>query len=292
MTRDLPDNNLQAATRISSHLPGLLLDAERVAHTFMRGVHGRRKVGQGETFWQFRPYQPGDASRDIDWRQTAKRDETFTRQLEWEASQTVWLYRDASASMDYTSSPKWRSKKDYAEILLLALSIIALAGGEQVALLGTDLKPQAHDRAIERVYEYLPRQSALSEGVRPVAAGGQVILLGDFYMPPEQLAQFCSGLAQRRVSGLLVQICDPAEETLPFHGRVRFHDAENPDAGETIPDVDAVRAAYIERFLAHRAAIAEMTQQLGWHFAALRTDEAPEAALTRLHDILLAKRQA
>src|ERR1035437_10591865 len=99
--------NLSRAGQMAGSL-GLLLEAEKVAHSFMKGVHGRRRVGTGEAVWQFRPWQPGDARRDIDWRQTAKRDEAFVRQTEWEAAQTVWLYRDASASMDFGI------KKDYA----------------------------------------------------------------------------------------------------------------------------------------------------------------------------------
>src|SRR4051812_10756069 len=123
-----PDNLLHAGL-LAGHLPGLLLEAEKVAHSFMRGTHGRRRVGGGESFWQFRPWQAGDSSRDIDWRQTAKRGDAFVRQTEWEAAQTVWLYRDASASMEY------HGKKDYAEILLLALAMVLLNGGEQAGLL-------------------------------------------------------------------------------------------------------------------------------------------------------------
>lgn len=290
MTESLQDR-LQAAASLAADLPGLLLEAEKVAHTFMRGVHGRRRTGQGETFWQFRPYQQGDSSRDIDWRQSGKRDDTFTRQLEWEASQTVWMYRDASASMDYRSSGRLRTKREYAELLLLSLSMIILSGGEQVGLLGTDLRPQTHDRAIEKIFEYLPRQTAMAETGRPVSAGGQVILIGDFYMPPEQLAAFCGNLAQRRVSGLLVQLCDPAEETLPFRGRVIFEDAEAPGRTHTIGEVDAVRARYLERFQAHRAALSAAAAACGWHFAAVRTDEKPDAVLTRLHDVLSVRKQ-
>ena len=54
--------------------PGLLLAAERVAATVAQGVHGRRRVGQGEAFWQFRSYQPGDAATRIDWRASARSD--------------------------------------------------------------------------------------------------------------------------------------------------------------------------------------------------------------------------
>ena len=52
----------QSAETLSQRLPALLVEAERVAATVAAGVHGRRRTGMGETFWQFRQYQPGDAT--------------------------------------------------------------------------------------------------------------------------------------------------------------------------------------------------------------------------------------
>ena len=94
------------AEQLASTLPPLLVAADRVAATVAQGVHGRRRVGQGETFWQFRQYQPGDAPQRIDWRESAKSQRLFVRETEWEAAQSVWLWRDTSASMDYGSSAR------------------------------------------------------------------------------------------------------------------------------------------------------------------------------------------
>lgn len=289
MTRHEGDN-LATAARLSGNVPGLLLQAEKIAHTVMRGVHGRRRVGQGETFWQFRDYQPGDSSRDIDWRQTAKREDAFVRQLEWEASQTVWLYRDGSESMQYRSAQKLPYKKDYAEVLLLALAMIILDGGEQVGLLGTDIAPQAHAGAVERLYQHLPMQKDMAEYGRPVAARSQMLLLSDFLMSVEDVTRFCAPLAAKHVGGILIQINDPAEEELPFEGRMRFHDMEDKNATPlNIPQVEAIRSAYHEKFQAHRMALEKAAAGLGWQFMALRTDESPEAALTLLYHLLSVK---
>lgn len=281
-------DNLGIASRLAGNLPVLLLRAEKVAHGFMRGLHGRRRTGHGETFWQFRAYQPGDSSRDIDWRQTAKRDEVFVRQLEWEAAQAVWLHRDASPSMDFRSSHAVRAKKDYAEILLLALSMVLLNGGEQAGLLGTDLAPQAHAGAVSRLAESLARQDALLER-RRIVADSHVVLFGDFYGGIESLASFCLNLAERGVRGLLVQVCDPAERDLPFHGRVKFLDMADSEA-LTIPQVDAVRAEYLNRFSAHRQSLMDMTTGFGWDFLHAATDEKEEAVLARIYDLMAAKR--
>jgi len=283
-------DNMTQAAHLAGDLPGLLLQAEKIAHTVMRGVHGRRRVGQGETFWQFREYQVGDSTRDVDWRQTAKRDAVFVRQLEWEASQTVWLYRDASESMQYRSAPKLPYKKDYAEVLLLALAMIILDGGEQVSLLGTTLAPQAHAGAAQRLHDYLPSQKEFDAPGRSIAARSQMILLSDFYFPLERVKAFCAPLAEKEVRGLMVQITDPAEETLPFTGRIKFHDIENgKSAPVTVEQVDAIRAEYMEKFAAHRAALADMARSFGWRLLTASTTDKPEALLAQIYDLLSAK---
>ncbi|MEE8544373.1 MAG: DUF58 domain-containing protein, partial [Alphaproteobacteria bacterium] len=62
----------QQAELLAATLPPLLVAAERVAATVAQGVHGRRRVGSGETFWLFRGYQPGVSATMFDWRQSAK----------------------------------------------------------------------------------------------------------------------------------------------------------------------------------------------------------------------------
>ncbi len=275
-----PMDNLSKAGKIAGNL-GLLLKAERVAHAVMKGMHGRRRTGTGETFWQFRPWASGDARRDIDWRQSAKRDDVFIRQTEWEAAQTVWLWRDGSASMDFGV------KKEYAETLLLALGIVFLNGGEQAGLLGTGLAPQTGTPAIQRLFEALSTQTELAESARPVAAFSHVILISDFYFPLDALRDFCASLAARHVTGTLVQVFDPAEKDLPYKGRVRFEDIEGLDMDAAdIPQVEAVRAAYTQKFSAHQAALGEMARRFGWHFAAFSTGTKPEVSLTQLCGVL------
>ncbi len=287
----MTDDNLSRAEHLAGKLPGLLLEADKVAHTFMKGLHGRRRVGQGEAFWQFRQYQPGDQRRDIDWRQSAKRDETFIRQTEWEASQTVWLYRDASDSMNYRGYKNLPTKKDYAEILLLALGIVILNGGEQVSLLGTNLAPQTTYNAIQRLYETLPVQTHLTQTGRPVAARSEVVLFSDFFFPIEQLTTYCEALALRNVKGYLVQVHCPSEKTLPFKGRMKFYDIENMGAEPVIlPQVEAVREQYEQKFISHQEALRAAAQSWGWRFTSADTSQRPEDVLGRLYNDLAVKK--
>jgi len=124
------------AEALGARLPPLVVAADRVAATVMQGVHGRRRSGQGDAFWQFRPFVTGDVPARIDWRQSAKSDRLFIRETEWEAAQTVALWRDASASMAWRSGPAVPPKRERAELLLVATASLLLRGGEQVRLVG------------------------------------------------------------------------------------------------------------------------------------------------------------
>src|SRR5439155_10397285 len=150
------------AEQTAAALPPLLVAAERVAVTVAQGVHGRRRVGQGETFWQFRQYEPGDAASRIDWRESAKSQRLYVRETEWEAAQSVWLWRDASPSMEYTSAGyvpggEWPTKRDRAELLLVALASLLVRGGERLTVLGSGMVPISGRIALSRVAELIGR---------------------------------------------------------------------------------------------------------------------------------------
>src|SRR5262249_35252748 len=119
------------AETLAASLPPLLVEAERVASTVAQGVHGRRRVGTGETFWQFRRFQTGDQSSDVDWRRSARSQHLFVRETEWEAAQSVYLWRDGSPSMNYASSGA--TKLQRAGVLALALGILLVEAGERIA---------------------------------------------------------------------------------------------------------------------------------------------------------------
>src|SRR3974390_2869979 len=109
----------ERAESLAATLPALQVAAERLASAVSLGVHGRRKAGMGETFWQFRRYSSQDSSTLIDWRQSAKSQHLFVREREWEAAETVWFWRDGSLSMRFAS--QGTKKNERAGLLTLAL---------------------------------------------------------------------------------------------------------------------------------------------------------------------------
>lgn len=280
------------AEQLGARLPPLLVAAERVAFTVSQGVHGRRRVGPGETFWQFRRYEPGDPLPSIDWRQTAKRENVYVRQTEWAAAQSVWLWRDRSASMDFKSHLAVATKAERAELLTLALASLLFRGGERVALLGTGA-PLSGQGAIERLArlmaEHAPHRGM--PGIENVPRHAQLVLMGDFLDPLETIGAAVRAYAARGVAGHVLQILDPAEETLPYDGRVLFEGSEG-EGRLLARRTERLREAYVNRLAAHREGLRALLRGAGWGFGVHLTDKPAEAALLSLYTALAAPRRA
>ncbi len=273
------------AELLAAPLPPLMVAAKRVASTVAQGVHGRRRVGQGETFWQFRRYQPGDSAPRVDWRQSAKSTHLYIRETEWEAAQSVWLWRDASASMDYASEPALPPKRRRAELLLLALSVLLVRGGERVAVLGSDLRPSAGRVVLTRIARMLedgePATASLPSP-EALPRHARVVLIGDFLSPLSETRAAIAAFDGLGVRGHMVQVLDPAEETLPFAGRVRFVGPE-AEGDALIGRAETAAADYARLMAAHQAELGLLARSAGWSFIRHRTDRPPETALLALY---------
>jgi len=273
------------AETLAAPLPPLMVAAKRVASTVAQGVHGRRRVGQGETFWQFRRYQQGDTIARIDWRRSAKSSHLYVRETEWEAAQSVWLWRDASASMDYASAPAFGSKRLRAELLLLALGVLLVRGGERIAVLGSGLRPSSGRIVLTRIAHMLEEGEPATPSLPAPEAlprHARVVLIGDFLSPLPEIKAALARFDGLGVRGHMVQVLDPAEETLPFAGRVRFVGPEAEGAA-LIGRAETAVGDYARAMAAHQAEIGLLARSAGWNFVRHRTDRPPETALLALY---------
>ncbi len=273
------------AEQAAARLPPLLVAAERVAATVAQGVHGRRRVGQGETFWQFRQYQAGDAASRIDWRESAKTERLYVRETEWEAAQSVWLWRDASASMDWTSGPSLPTKRRRADLLLLALAALLIRGGERVTLMGSGQLPANGRAVLTRLAATTEREGQAKANLpafESLPRHGQIVMIGDLLAPLPEIHALVSRFSGSGIRGHLVQVLDPAEETLPFDGRVRFEGLEGEEA-LLLSRVETVRDEYLDRLQRHRDGLAAIARAAGWSFGMHGTDRPPHTALLALY---------
>jgi uncharacterized protein (DUF58 family) len=278
------NGNLQyEAEALGASLPPLLVDAERLASAVSLGVHGRRKAGMGESFWQFRRYRPEDSSTAIDWRQSAKSQHLFVREREWEAAQSVWFWCDASPGMQFASARV--TKADRAKLIALALMSLLVRGGERVALFGDGHAPASSRAALRRIGHTLldlpPGDAALPPDAA-ITKNAQFVWLSDFLSPLNEIENTLRRLSRSAVAGQLVHIIDPAEEDFPFTGRTRFEDARGTES-EVIGRAETIAGAYRTRFKAHADAVGALARRLGWTYIAHRTDRSPQTALIALY---------
>ncbi|MFC7472956.1 DUF58 domain-containing protein [Dankookia sp. GCM10030260] len=285
------------AEALGARLPPLVVAADRVAATVLQGVHGRRRAGQGDAFWQFRPFLAGDTVGRIDWRQSAKSDRLFIRETEWEAAQTIALWSDASRSMEWVFSPDRPTKRDRADLLTAALGALALRGGERVRLIGGAGRSHAGRAGLTSLVETMTtvtKSRALPSPDHSLPRHARAVLIGDFMAPLPEIHAAVAALAAWPVRGHILQVLDPEEETLgegnrAYAGRVLF---EWGDAGQgggqaiLVPRVEEARPVYVERLRHHREGIAAIAAAAGWGFMTHHIDQPPQTALLALWQAL------
>ncbi len=271
---------------LADRLPELAMEGIRISQTVVHGVHGRRRAGPGETFWQFRQYQDGDTMQQIDWRRSGSSDHLFIREREWEAAHTVWLWPDISTSMAFNSHLSNTPKRDRSLVLMFALVEMLVRAGERTAMMGLTT-PSGSRKTTTRIAEMLSanlKQNGLLQSLPPqqrVSQFSSVVWISDFLDPIEGIARRIAELAASGSTGHLVQVLDPAEETLPYRGRCEFIGLEDStrwlsDRAETLRDV------YRQRLLAHRAAVQDLARKNGWSLLVHHTDRPASEPLLKL----------
>lgn len=286
--------NQQAdAERLVQALPALILSAEHLVNAFDMGVHGRRRAGTGEDFWQFKQYGPDDPVSRIDWRQSAKREHVYVRQKEQETAETVWIWRDSSPTLDFTSKGAEQSKMERATLLALALALSLSKSGEKFGLLGHDEKAATGPVNFNRFGDNLIRHEAPTLAHLATTEGmsnrSTVVLISDFLIEPAEISAAVRSFVARGCHGFLLHIADPAEVELPYEGRTRFLSLTDQDS-LTLGRVETVREEYQSLFSAHRREIATLAERMSWDYAFHRTDAPASEAFARLYNALTIRR--
>src|SRR6202140_2684565 len=121
---------------LAASMPRLILEARRIAATIIHGLHGRRRAGSGEDFWQYRRFVSGEAAARVDWRRSARDDHLYVREQEWESAHTVWIWPDRSPSMQFAFPLVRDTKLYFSLVVTLALAEILFGGGERFGIPG------------------------------------------------------------------------------------------------------------------------------------------------------------
>ncbi len=274
------------ALDLARRLPALALSARQAAASAQTGPHGRRRAGLGENFWQFRPFIPGEAAQNVDWRRSARDDRLYVREREWEAAQVLWVWADLSGSMNYYSPLATQSKLDRALILTLALADSAVRAGERAGWLGLTRLSSARNVVDSLAVALIAESRRNSEDfddlphAAPLRPREKAALIGDFLVNPADFAACLQRLASQGARGHAVMIYDPAEEAFPFSGQTEFYD----EAGDLLRAgrAEDYASIYRARLAAHREALSAAARAQGWTFALHSTARPASEALFNL----------
>ena len=272
----------------AARLPPLLARADHLAGTVLLGEHGRRRAGLGDDFWQYRPAQPGDSRRMIDHRRSARGDQQYVREREWQIAQSVMLWVDQGASMRFSSEDHLPAKADRARLLGLAVAILLVQGGERVGLTGTALPPRRGRNQILRLAEAFsvnaPADYAPPEH-RAMIPHARAVFISDFLGDIDEIERALTKAADRGVRGVLCQVLDPAEESFPFQGRTIFESVGGTLRHETLK-AGELRERYQARLAERRDRLGTLCRATGWRLGLHHTGESAQSALLWLYRAL------
>lgn len=272
----------------AQRLPALLAKAEHLAGAVLLGAHGRRRAGMGDDFWQYRPAQAGDSRRMIDHRRSAMGDMEFVREREWQIAQSVMLWVDQGASMQFASDATLPEKVERARLLGLALSILLIRGGERVGLTGTALPPRSGQPQIARLAELLSRNDAADYAPpehRAMVPHARAVFVSDFMGDIDAVRLALTKAADRGVRGVLLHLLDPSEEAFPFTGRTIFESVGGTIQHETLKAND-LRDRYLDRLATRKAELQSLCELTGWRYGQHHTDHSAQAGLLWLYGAL------
>ena len=273
----------QAAT-----LPALLARAEHLAGAVLLGDHGRRRAGMGDDFWQYRPAQSGDSRRLIDHRRSARGDQEFVREREWQIAQAVMLWGDQGASMRFSSTDDLPLKADRARLLGLACAILLVRGGERVGLTGTTLPPRRGNTQILRLAEAFTTDATEDYAPpehRAMIPSARALFISDFMGDVEEVKLALTKAADRGVRGVLLHVLDPSEESFPFRGRTIFESVGGSLSHETLKASD-LKDRYLDRLAARKDELQRLCALTSWQYAVHHTDTSAQSALLWLYRAL------
>ena len=278
----------QDAEALAASYPALLAEAERVAAVVSQGVHGRRRPGQGETFWQYRPYNVSDTIRQVDWRRSARGNNLYVRDNEWEAANTVYFWRDGQAGMDWTSDRGRNTKQTRASVLGMALAILLMQAGERCAVIGESERARSGKIGLERVTRTLAMSDGNPEQLdAELPRHARIIILSDFLEGSDVWRARLARLAARPAHGILVHLVDPAEREFPYKGRMRLSlPGQTSLPPLLVGRAEKAKEAYQNKFAAHCDTLARTARRLNWPLITHQTDQNPNLALTSIYQVL------
>jgi uncharacterized protein (DUF58 family) len=276
---------------ILAGISSLELVAKTVVDGFVAGLHRSPDFGFSQEFAEYRAYTPGDDLRHIDWNVYARSERMYLKRYRGETNSPLTVLLDASNSMQFGSHAV--NKMDYARYLAASLFYLAIHGQRDAAGLITFddeirnyIRPSTRQGQLHRLLAGLEQAEArartdFSKPMRYfqelVRRRGMVLIVSDFWEPPESLVRTIEPLRFHGNEVVLFHVLDPEDVRPRLHGPSILIDMETQSQLEVTPDY--TRTEYREKIDAHLADLRDRAQAAGMGYCLLMTDRPLDDAL-------------
>lgn len=266
-----------------------VLDRYALASRALSQASGERmasEAGQSVEFHDFRPYQPGDELRYVDWKVYARTGRLYTRLYQAERNIALYIVLDTSPSMSLGHKAK------YARTLAQLLSYVAQRDSlSQVYLFDGSSNPPAQGRAkINQTWSFIENAPTVkSEATSPVSAvrnfatrsrfpagAGLALIISDLF-DEASLQPALIALKTRGLDASFLQVLSDGD-LHPDEGRLEVVDSETGDKLLVSPDEVRAYKRAVQQFVGRsRGAIV----RAGFRHLLLQATEAEDDVLER-----------
>ena len=252
--------------------------ARRPVAGHLRGHHRSRRTGSGMIFTDYRPYSPGDDTRNLDWGTYLRLDRLVLRLFEEEADLPVYVFVDVSRSMDFGTP----SKFDFARKFAAAIAYVALINHDRVSLVAfsdgviAEMPARRGKSQAWRLLHFLERlqasggtslQTAFRSFFGARRTRGLAVVISDF-LDREGFERSFQLIREYRHDVFAVHVTSAEEVEPVLADEVILVDSERGDSAQTRVTPDLIKA-YRETFLHYCAEIEGFCRSHGWGY--LRT---------------------
>ena len=244
-------------------------------------------------FTEYRQYSPGDDLRHLDWKVLARTDREFIRKYEEETNLRCLFLVDTSRSMLF-GSHGW-TKADYARTLAATFALFLHQQRDVVGLalfadgIADYVPPRWRPGHFRRIVAALEREPsgrdtnlahALGQAALLARKRSLIFILSDFLSPVAEWEAALGHLTAAHHDVRVVQVLDPAEQSLEFGSAAVWEDMET--GLKLYVDPQQARAAYREKFSAHAAAVRAAFDARGVAHQVVTTNQPLDFALLEL----------
>jgi uncharacterized protein (DUF58 family) len=276
---------------VLAEISGLDLIARTVVDGFVAGLHRSPDFGFSQEFAEYRAYAPGDDLRHVDWNVFARTERAYLKKYRGETNSLFTVVLDASNSMNYSSHKV--SKIDYARFVAASLFYLAIHNQRDAAgLIVFDdevrnyIRPSTRQGQVNRLLHglELAEPRAQTDFAKPMShfreflrRRGIVLVISDFYGPPEQIIRTIEPLRFHGNEVVLFHVLDPREIRPDLDRAVILVDLETRENMEVTPEY--ARDTYRGKIDAHIEALRHSARSAGMDYHLLVTDRPLDGAL-------------